>query len=52
MTPLIITEDTARAKGCNCPVMDNGYGHNPFRLIVTEGCPVHCPPLASEAGGK
>ena len=44
--------DTARAKGCHCPVMDNGYGHNPYRVIVSEGCPVHCPPLTPEAGGE
>lgn len=42
--------DTARAKGCVCPVMDNGRGHNPYRLIVSEGCAVHCPPPTPEAG--
>ena len=33
--------DTAREKGCTCPVLDNGHGHNEHRRVVIEGCPVH-----------
>ena len=35
--------ETAQAKGCTCPVMDNGRGHRSahFGLWVTAGCPVH-----------
>ena len=39
--------DTAREKGCTCPVMDNGRGHNEYRRVarrvVLEGCPLHWP---------
>lgn len=33
--------DTAREKGCTCPVMDNGRGHNEHRRVVRADCPVH-----------
>ena len=35
--------DTAREKGCTCPVMDNGRGHNEHWRITREGCPMHWP---------
>lgn len=34
--------ETAAAKGCLCPVMDNARGHNPpDRLWVRADCPLH-----------
>ena len=33
--------DTAREKGCTCPVMDNGRGHNEHWRVVRADCPVH-----------
>lgn len=35
--------DTAREKGCTCPVMDNWRGHNEHWQITREGCPLHWP---------
>lgn len=33
--------DTAKAKGCVCPTMDNGRGHNVYRMVIHAGCTVH-----------
>ena len=34
--------DTAREKGCNCPVLDNARGHNGRIWAVIRGdCPMH-----------
>ena len=33
--------DTAAAKGCICPRLDNGRGHNTERAVIVVGCPVH-----------
>ena len=35
--------DTAAAKGCTCPRLDNGRGHNTERAVIVIGCPVHHP---------
>lgn len=35
--------DTAREKGCTCPLLDNGHGHNKYRMVVNVDCPVHWP---------
>lgn len=32
--------DTARAKGCTCPVLDSGRGHAD-RVVIAGDCPVH-----------
>ena len=33
--------ETARVAGCECPILDNGRGHNVERMVVVMGCPVH-----------
>ncbi len=34
--------DTALAKGCLCPTLDNGHGHiDPDRAVFSLSCPVH-----------
>ena len=33
--------DTAREKGCICPVLDNGRGHRPHPMIFNIECPLH-----------
>lgn len=37
--------EEARAQGCICPVLDNGFGREPDPSmggwVITEGCPVH-----------
>ena len=35
--------DTAREKGCTCPIHDNGHGHNLHRMVVNVDCPMHWP---------
>ena len=33
--------DSARQQGCICGVLDNGHGHNRYRMVVNADCPVH-----------
>lgn len=34
--------DTAAAKGCVCPVLDNGHGHgDPDWMVRRYDCPLH-----------
>lgn len=44
--------DTARNRGCRCPVIDNHYGRGWHGLrgvyVRVEGCPVHCAVDCSE----
>lgn len=37
--------DEALAKGCTCPVIDNGRGHGrgDGNFWINEGCPLHTP---------
>ena len=34
--------DEAIAKGCTCPVLDNGHGKGYFQVIRAD-CPLHAP---------
>jgi hypothetical protein len=46
--------DAALAKGCNCPVLDNGHGNPELGRIrgfyITAGCPLHGMPADAPEG--
>lgn len=52
----------AKATGCACPVMDNCHGRGylggvrsdggTLVFVLTEGCPLHWPPLGMDATRK
>ena len=33
--------EEACAKGCKCPVLDNGHGRGPGPFWINEDCPLH-----------